>query len=309
MSHAVPSPPPAARPPSRALPPRAAAPALLLAAALAGAAPATAQQGPEARRPAAGAHAGQTKCVACHTTEGWSDVKFIHERTGFPLTGKHAAVTCRRCHPAGFDVPVARGCAGCHRDPHGGASGARCASCHDTDSWRSRFGPEAHRRTNFPLQGKHALIPCESCHGDRLDRAFARWTVDCGACHGADLARASASGVPHDGFPANCLECHGFWRWSPAGFSGHDTCFPIYSGNHAGIGCMRCHVTLPVPLAIRSCSAQPWPACTRCHSCASVQPQHQGVSGFSCVDLDRRCYQCHPFGVGEDGGGNLRLGR
>jgi hypothetical protein len=299
MSHAAtPSPRPA---PGRRCGPIACA--LLATVALAGAGPSVAQQA--AARPA-GARDGQTRCVACHTTEGWGDVKFVHERTGFPLTGRHAAVACRKCHPAGFDAPVSRGCAACHRDPHGGASGTRCASCHDADSWRSRFGPEAHRRTNFPLQGKHALVPCESCHGDRLDRAFARWTVDCGACHADDLARASASGVPHDGFPTNCLECHGFWRWSPAGFSGHDTCFPVTTGRHAGIGCIQCHVTLPVPLTIRSCSSQPWPACTRCHACTSVQGQHQGVSGFSCVDLDRRCYQCHPLGVGGDGGGNLR---
>jgi hypothetical protein len=253
--------------------------------------------------------AGETRCAGCHTTEAWGDVRFIHERTGFPLTGRHVGVGCRKCHPGGFDVPVSRGCAGCHRDPHGGSSGTRCESCHDTDSWRSRFGPEAHRRTNFPLQGKHAVLPCESCHGDRLDRAFARRTVECAACHQADLARAASSGVPHDGFPPNCLGCHSFWRWSPAGFEGHQACFPITSGNHAGISCMQCHLTLPVPLTIRSCSSQPYPACTRCHPCSSVQGEHQGVSGFSCVDLDRRCYQCHPYGVGGEGGGGGNLRR
>ena len=76
----------------------------------------------------------------------------------------------------------------------------------------------------------------------------------------------------------------------------HEVCFPVAAGNHAGITCLQCHVTLPVPLQIGSCSSVPYPSCTRCHSCASVQPGHTGVQGFSCVNLDQRCYECHPRG-------------
>jgi hypothetical protein len=288
------------------------APAALLAAALLAAAPggAPAQAtSPEKGAPSLKAtppHAGETKCAGCHSTGGWGDVKFIHERTGFPLTGKHAGVACKQCHPAGFDAPVGRSCSACHRDVHGGFSGMHCASCHDTNGWKSLFTADAHRRTNFPLQGKHALIPCESCHGDRRDRAFARPTVDCRTCHAADLARASASGVPHDGFPPNCLDCHSFWRWSPASFSGHDVCFPISGGNHAGIGCVTCHVRLPVPLVISGCNSTPYPICAHCHhTCTSVAGNHGDVSNFSSRCSDQGCYQCHPSG--SSGGGDLRL--
>jgi hypothetical protein len=254
--------------------------------------------------------AGDTKCSACHTPEGWGDVKFIHERTGFPLTGKHTQVACKKCHVVDFKEPLGRSCATCHRDVHAGYSGVQCASCHDTESWKSRFDADAHRRTNFPLQGRHALLPCEQCHGDRRDRAFARPTVACWECHQNDLQMATARGTDHTAFPGYpqlaCLGCHGFWRWSPATFSGHGACFPIDSGNHAGIACLRCHVTLPQPLQIGSCSSVPYPSCTRCHSCSSVQPKHTGVPGFSCVNLDQRCYECHPRGTVSDGGGNLR---
>jgi hypothetical protein len=261
---------------------------------------------------AAPAHApAGTKCAACHTPEGWGDVKFIHERTGFPLTGKHARVTCKGCHTQDFQHPLGRACSACHRDVHAGNAGVQCASCHDTEGWKSRFDADAHRRTNFPLQGRHATLPCEQCHGDRRDRSFARPTVPCWECHQADLQSAGARGVDHSLFPGYpqlaCLGCHGFWRWSPATFSGHGACFPIASGNHAGIPCMSCHVSLPVPLQIQSCSSVPYPACTRCHPCASVQPNHTGVPGFSCVNLDQRCYECHPSGSAEgDGGNNLR---
>lgn len=78
---------------------------------------------------------------------------------------------------------------------------------------------------------------------------------------------------------------------------GHEACFPVTLGIHARIPCLQCHVTLPVPLEVSSCSSAPYPSCTRCHSCASAQPKHTGVQGFSCVNLDQRCYGCHPLGI------------
>jgi hypothetical protein len=62
---------------------------------------------------------------------------------------------------------------------------------------------------------------------------------------------------------------------------------------------MQCHITLPVPLAIGSCTSQPYPACTRCHPCAT----HPPVQSFVCTD--QRCYGCHYNGT-TGGGGNLQ---
>jgi hypothetical protein len=257
---------------------------------LAGSAAAAQGAAPAGSPPAGPPHAGETRCVACHTTEGWGDVKFIHERTGFPLTGAHAALACRKCHVQDFKEPLPRSCSGCHRDVHAGYAGVHCASCHETQGWKPRFDADAHRRTNFPLQGRHALLPCEQCHGNRRDRAFARPTVACWECHQADLATARAGGVDHKDFPGYpqlaCLGCHGFWRWSPATFSGHSACFPISSGPHA-VPCLQCHVTLPVPLVIGSCNSQPYPDCIRCHACA----RHPQVAGFVCAN--QNCYGCH----------------
>jgi hypothetical protein len=281
---------------------RAIRPAVLLAALLAVGVPVA---GLPAADPPPHAGPGETKCGACHTTEGWGNVKFIHERTGFPLTGQHGVVACRKCHVQDFKEPLGRSCVSCHRDVHAGYSGIHCEACHDTQGWRSRFDADAHRRTNFPLQGRHALIPCEECHGDRRDRAYARPTVECGTCHANDLATAASKGMSHAGFPGypnmNCLGCHSFWRWSPASFSGHDRCFPIAAGNHAGITCARCHGVLPSPLEIRSCSSTPWPGCFTCHGgCSAVTPRHTGVTNFTCSD--QRCYQCHPGGTANEGG-------
>jgi hypothetical protein len=50
----------------------------------------------------------QQGCIECHSTRSWNDVRFGHERTAFPLTGKHVGVACHRCHgPGGNNAPLA----------------------------------------------------------------------------------------------------------------------------------------------------------------------------------------------------------
>jgi hypothetical protein len=234
-------------------------------------------------------------CRACHTEASWTEVRFAHERTGFPLEGRHVAAGCKACHPAGFAAPVKGSCAACHRDPHAGDLGARCGGCHDATSWAARFGAEAHRRTNFPLSGRHAFIPCDECHGNRRDRGFARATVECLACHQADYARTGAGSIDHAaaGFGTQCRGCHSHWRFADAVFPGHDRCFLVSSGPHARTRCLSCHTQL-VGLGASSCSTGT-AACSRCHGCADTTARHVGVLGFQCADL--KCYECHRFSV------------
>jgi hypothetical protein len=271
---------------------------LLLAAALAAAPPSA---GPSADlRAAPPPHAplpSDTRCGACHTEEGWTVVRFAHGRTGFPLEGRHEKIGCRSCHPAGFAAPVSGACASCHRDVHAGELGGRCGSCHDAASWASRFGADAHRRTNFPLSGRHAFIPCEECHANQRDRGFSRATVECGSCHQADLARASLAAFDHSaaaagaGSGAGCRGCHSPWRFSNATFPAHDDCFLLSSGPHAGVRCLSCHTQLRgVPEA--GCSTNT-AACSRCHACPDTTARHPGVLGFEC--RERKCYECHRF--------------
>ncbi len=252
-------------------------------------------------------HAQDTKCAACHGTSGWTDVRFNHDRTGFPLTGQHHKAPCKSCHVVDFKVPVPRGCAGCHRDVHAGDLGARCEGCHDTTDWRSRFDADAHRRTNFPLFGAHAAIPCVECHAEIRERRFTRATVECAACHQADTAPLVGTAVDHTalGFEQRpCKECHGPLRFSPAQFPDHDRCFPISAGDHAGIGCQVCHTTLRASAVSGSCATST-AACTSCHEHActpgvratKTDQLHEKVDGYRCGD--RFCYDCHkPVGAG-----------
>jgi hypothetical protein len=239
---------------------------------------------------------GAVRCDLCHRTQGWDEVAFPHERTGFPLNGMHRRVTCRACHTANYQKHVSVQCAGCHRDPHAAEFGKRCEGCHEEESWRSRFDVSAHRATNFPLAGRHALIPCVECHPNARDRGFARAATQCLSCHQGDYDRAGTLSVDHakNGFTTECRACHNSMRWKPARYPSHDRCFRIGTGPHAGIRCEGCHTTIPQPSSLSSCTSNN-AACTSCHthdkSRTDAVHAQRGVAGYSYQD--RKCYECH----------------
>jgi hypothetical protein len=270
--------------------------AVALSAALAGAVPAPPPPDLSVAPPAD--HGGTTACSACHTEDGWQRVTFAHERTGFALDGRHRDLACRACHRDGdFRKPVPMACSACHRDVHAGRLGQRCARCHDATAWREvAFDADAHRRSAFPLVGRHAVISCEECHGDRRGRAFARPTPACATCHEEDALRGEVVMPGHADLGGDCRGCHGAWRFSPASFPAHEACFSIRSGEHAGIRCADCHrPTVPrIEPAGLSCTSGT-ADCLRCHSCTKVTDEHSDVSGFQCTA--QKCYECHRFSV------------
>jgi len=241
-----------------------------------------------------------TRCAACHTPESWKGARFDHEKTRFSLAGAHAGVSCRACHAQGFEEAPPRTCKGCHRDPHIGALGQRCAGCHEETSWRTSFGPDAHQRTNFPLSGRHAAIPCQECHADQRDRGFSRATVSCASCHQKDYDRAALTSFDHAamGFSTDCRSCHTASRWALARFGSHDACFALSGGPHAGIKCLDCHSALRSAPPVGACNTNT-AACTRCHehACSRADPHHAEVPGYQCKD--RKCYECHRFSSGD----------
>ena len=244
-----------------------------------------------------------TQCAACHSPAGWQRVTFDHlARSGFALEGRHQALRCSGCHASqDFSAPLPRACTGCHQDAHTQTLGNRCERCHDARSWESRFGPDAHVATNFPLTGRHAAMPCEECHLDVRDRTFTRRALDCVGCHQADFARTAGGSFDHAaaGFGPDCKSCHSPTSFRAARFAAHEACFEISAGPHAGIACLSCHTSLGSLAASGSCSTQT-ASCTRCHSCGSTDRRHAQVSGYQCKD--RKCYECHRFTAA----GNLR---
>jgi len=239
-----------------------------------------------------------TPCGSCHSTEGWTVVKFDHDKTGFPLKGQHARTSCKQCHPVDFDAAVPASCRSRHRDAHGGELGARCEGCHDENGWASRFNADSHRRTAFPLVGAHAALPCEQCHYAAADRRFSRNVVECVACHQREYDSTRVLSLDHArlGFSTDCRGCHLAWRFRPARFPGHDVCYLLSSGPHAGLGCRSCHTNgVPMVATFGACNSGS-AVCTTCHVCPDMDRIHaaKAVAGYVC-GKESKCYECHRF--------------
>ena len=246
-------------------------------------------------------HAGRLGglCARCHNTDGFRRVDrktFDHERTRYPLRGRHATVDCARCHDpqaAPGTKPQFAACASCHRDPHGGKAtlaGAKadCAACHAVDGFRpSTFTVARHEASAFPLLGRHAQAKCEGCHPKDPARSAeaASRLLDagvllrpprdrCGSCHadphGGQLASRADRG--------ECGACHRTEGWKPSTFTAkeHASLRVDLSGKHATLQCAACHAPdrkgLPPPMPAEAMGkakvalALGAAACTSCHA-------------------------------------------
>ena len=235
------------------------------------------------------------RCATCHQESGWSQVSFDHDATRLPLRGRHAEIACRGCHRQLHPLAIDPTCQSCHVDVHAGRLGTECARCHDQRSFSSGVGVQAHGATRFPLYGRHAFVPCDTCHRARSDRTWGGVPRSCEQCHRDDAARTAGTPFDHAplGTPLYCRPCHTPVAWSLARFALHDRCFPITVPPHDGIACLGCHTSLN-GLGVSNCATFT-ASCTRCHTCRETDDSHLGrVAGYLCAD--RRCYECHPTG-------------
>lgn len=261
-------------------------------------------------------------CGLCHVPERWDvlreDFTFDHgKETGHALEGAHASAACLRCHNDRGPVAayVARGCGGCHADPHSGSLGLNCERCHGPTTWRPTGLIAEHARTSFPLFGAHLAAPCERCHPRAPVGEFRGAPASCEHCHADDLARATAPDHAANGWTKNCERCHRPSTWSGAGFS--HSFFPL-TGGHSGVDCVACHTSGsfgPIPRDCVSChsddltratnpdhAANGWTSsCERCHTTTSWSsanfnhnffPLTGGHGGLQCV----RCHTSGTFG-------------
>jgi hypothetical protein len=227
-------------------------------------------------------------CSLCHQGSDWHtlrpDFQYDHEaRTGVALLGAHRTAGCLLCHNDRGPVQqfAARGCAGCHADPHLSRLGANCQDCHDQDTWYPREAIVQHDRTRFPLVGAHAAAACFRCHPGAQVGNFAGAFVDCVQCHRDDYTRTAAPNHAAVGFATSCEQCHLPTGWSSARFD-HPTSFPLTFG-HGGRRCGECHTT---PNSFTGLS----PDCAACHTddfTATSEPSH-AAAGFG-----TGCTQCH----------------
>lgn len=225
-------------------------------------------------------------CGICHLPDRWDklrdDFAFDHEKeTGYRLEGSHIAAACLRCHNDRGPVQayVARGCSGCHLDPHASTLGLECERCHSQISWEPTGLISEHARTRFPLVGIHSIATCESCHEGAAAGQFRGAPTQCEACHQADLAMATNPDHASNGWISNCQRCHLSTGWI-GGFFGHEF-FPL-TGNH-NVSCNECHTT----------GSPPAFDCLNCHD-----NDHPDVDGY--MYNSAACYNCHPDGRADD---------
>jgi hypothetical protein len=151
-------------------------------------------------------HAGQLgeRCESCHNEDDWKKiVRFDHNQTKFPLTGRHALVECKSCHATPQFKDAKSDCLSCHAkaDVHRRSLGAKCETCHNARDWKA-WDFDHGRKTRYPLTGAHAKVRCESCHRTPVkDEHDLRLPVTCASCHEKDDV--------HEGrFGRQCERCH-----------------------------------------------------------------------------------------------------
>jgi len=253
-------------------------------------------------------------CARCHDTAGWRAVaqaRFDHDRTRYPLRGRHAAVPCRDCHrpdrPAGRQRFAA--CTDCHADAHVGQfarspGGADCARCHTVAGFSpATFTVADHARTAYPLAGAHLATPCVACHARPAPTAppaaipFRFATTRCAQCH-ADPHRGQADRWVREG---GCEACHVVESFRAVRFDHAATAFPL-EARHAAVSCLACHgpstpgLTAPPPAAPPARAGREAPivlsgvatACAACH-----RDPHAGQFRDAGAGGATRCERCH----------------
>jgi len=271
-------------------------------------------------------------CDGCHTPADWRQVAeatFDHERTRYPLRGRHSRVACDRCHKTrtvGAKLKFSA-CLDCHQDYHDGvfakqAKGSACENCHSVEGFSpSSYRIEQHARTEFPLGGAHLAVPCVACHlvpggQGKASYRFAWKSTECAACHRDPHGGQTEKQVAKGG----CESCHSDAGWKLVKFD-HDATGYKLELKHANVECVACHARIDAAkpgllrfkLGASRCglchadvhrgqfvSADPEEGtdCARCHSPAGWKPSkfdHMKDARFALDGAHKRvpCQLCH----------------
>lgn len=247
------------------------------------------------------------RCSSCHTVDGWniirnaSEEREFHEKTRYPLKGAHLDVECRACHGpypgqrAKFKNMKFEDCTDCHPDSHVGQIATQgtklpdCTVCHSVDGFMpAQYGLVEHQKTKYPLEGAHAVVPCDACHEQvaslqkkipaavladlrRKRRVelfslaifdFPKPSEKCDSCH-ADVHKGQLE--------KPCDACHEAASFTKVRFDHQkDSRYPL-TGKHEKVPCEKCHF---VPTGSKD--------------------QVEGKPVVLYRPMDQKCGACHP---------------
>ena len=224
------------------------------------------------------------RCESCHTVDGFRPSTFTvadHDRTEYPLRGKHASLRCSQCHvPAGKDTIFRMKfalCTECHKDIHQGQFADapyfnRCEQCHDNITFSpSTMTIARHQRTDFPLTNSHLAVACIDCHkpmgpGKAVTYHFAG--LSCTTCHAdphkGEFALQMAQ-LNQVGRHVGCQACHSTRTWDDLSAFDHSRTGFALEGTHRAVACIDCHRPPNLEHTLVHVSFRDAP--TRCESC------------------------------------------
>lgn len=257
------------------------------------------------------AHKGKlgTDCAKCHSEKDWKTTKFDHDKTKFPLLGKHDEVKCDKCHIDKKYKDTPKLCSSCHKKDddkaHKGKFGQKCETCHTERDWKEILF-DHDKKTKFPLLGKHrAPLKCVSCHKGDLYKDKLQMT--CVSCHKKDDDK-----VHKGNFGLKCETCHTERDWKEILFDhSKQTKYPLL-GKHKSAKCVSCHkgdlYKDKLQMTCVSCHKKEddkahkgnfGPKCESCHverDWKEVQFDHDKKTKFPLLGKHRppvKCVACH----------------
>ncbi|MBP6007794.1 MAG: cytochrome C [Rhodoferax sp.] len=211
-------------------------------------------------------------CESCHTERSWKEParpKFDHDKSSFPLLGKHIDVKCDDCHKSAMFKEAPKDCYSCHKkdDKHKGTLGEKCEECHGERDWKTTTGRFEHDKTKFKLRNAHAegVLKCVSCHKDLT--SYRKTATECYSCHKKDDKHEGQAGK-------ECGSCHTDKNWKVEKFDHGLTKFPL-TGRHITATCKSCHETTRYKDAPKEC-----------YACHKKEDKHK-------LKLGERCENCH----------------
>ncbi|MCC7460647.1 MAG: hypothetical protein IT286_05030 [Proteobacteria bacterium] len=272
-----------------------------------------------------------TPCYSCHNNDGFKNVKmtpaptpavqssrapvssastpapvvsaprttaamagFDHTTTGFPLVGKHQAVTCDNCHEGGKFKGVGRSCNSCHNDFHKGELGFECERCHSPLQSFNDIEFNHNREARFRLDGAHVRNQCNQCH---WNNKYKFGDFSCSTCH-FDVHKG-ANGQ-------KCENCHTTTGFKQAKVGFHEFGSFRITGVHDKMDCVTCHnPKAPArarPMECSSCHKDPHMGslsqeCSNCHGQVAWLPTtfRHNQTGFELSGAHRflSCDSCH----------------
>jgi len=145
-------------------------------------------------------------CAPCHSPTVWTNARFNHDATRFPLTGAHRAVACLQCHGDGVYAGKSTACVSCHQQNYNAttnpnhaaaAFATTCQDCHNTTAWTGA----SFNHTWFRIP--HHSAQCSDCHTNQTNYT----TFVCTVCHTQAQTNPRHTGV--SGYVWNSTNCYG----------------------------------------------------------------------------------------------------